>query len=311
MSSYPPGGPTISGVDLTASYFLSQPSFVARRLRELADLRYVGSNLLRGRAQSTGGAVGYEVAGESIFADAAPEIVAPGAEYSLTTTGAGTPAVAKVSKWGKDSIVTDEDIKRRNMDPVSRGLAKLANSAGLVVDQAVGAAIASAVPSGTAAEEKWDGSGAEAPKILLDIMKGQAAMAGQNLGYQADTLLVDDTIWAYLAADSGIAQLMARETLNNPVYTGRFSGLAGLDVVHVPAANMPGGAGTSAWLLDTQSLGFIATEDLGGGYLPAGDLVESKTIRLDENDAWRLRARVNFAAAVTDPGAAYKITGVR
>lgn len=310
MSSYPPGTVTINGTNLTASYFLSQPTFVARRLRTLADLRYVGNNLLRGRAATDGGAVGYEVAGEGIFADAAPEIVAPGAEYSLTTTGAGTPAVAKVAKWGKDSIVTDEDIKRRNMDPVSRGLNKLANSAGLVVDQACGAAIASAVTNNTAAVQKWDGSGT-APKILLDIMKAQASMAGLNLGYQADTLLVDDTTWAYLAADNGLSQLMARETLSNPVYTGRFSALAGVDVVHVPAANMPGGDGTAAWLLDTQSLGFIATEDLGGGYQSAGDLVESKVIRQDENDAWRLRARVNFAAAVTDPGAGYKITGVR
>jgi len=308
MSTYPPGNISVSGSNLTASYFLSQPQFVSRRLRELADLRYVGSNLLRGRAAAQGGAVGYETAGESIFADSAPEIVAPGAEYTLTTTGAGTPAVAKVAKWGKDSIVTDEDVKRRNMDPVNRGLAKLANSAGLVVDQAVGAAIASAVTANAAASALWTSA---TPKILQDILKAQAAMQGLNLGYQPDTLLVDDTVWAFLASDTGLAQLMARESLNNPVYTGRFSGLAGLDVVHVPAANMPGGDGTSAWLIDSQSLGFIATEDLGGGYQPAGDLVESKVIRQDENDAWRLRARVNFAAAVTDPGAGYKLTGVR
>ena len=36
MSSYPPGTVTISGTNLSASYFLSQPSFVARRLRDLA-----------------------------------------------------------------------------------------------------------------------------------------------------------------------------------------------------------------------------------------------------------------------------------
>src|SRR5690349_15861755 len=144
MSSFPPGTITVSGTTLTASYFLSQPGFVARRLREIGELRYVGNQLLRGRASTDGGAVGYETAGESIFADAAPEVVAPGAEYSLTTTGAGTPAVARVAKWGKDSIVTDEDVKRRNMDPVNRGLQKLSNSAALIIDQAVVAAIASA-----------------------------------------------------------------------------------------------------------------------------------------------------------------------
>jgi hypothetical protein len=307
MSSFPPGTITVSGTTLTASYFLSQPSFVARRLREIGELRYVGNQLLRGRASTDGGAVGYETAGETIFADAAPEVVAPGAEYSLTTTGAGTPAVARVAKWGKDSIVTDEDIKRRNMDPVSRGLQKLSNSAALIIDQAVVAAIASANTATTGAGAVWNGSN---NSILQDIMLAQAAIAGLNLGYKADTLLVSDTVWAYLASNPTIAGLLKREGNSNPVYTGTFSVLAGLDIVHVPAANMPGAVGTAAWLLDTTNLGFIATEDLGGGYLPAGDLVESKVIREDLNDGWRLRARVNFAAAVTDPGASYKITTV-
>jgi len=307
MSTFPPGSVSVSGSTVSASVFLSRPDFVARRLRTLADLRYVGSNLLRGRASAEGGAVGYETAGESIFADAAPEVVAPGSEYTLTTTGAGTPAVAKVKKWGKDSLVTDEDIKRRNMDSVNRGLNKLANSAGLVVDKAVTAAIASAVTATTGAGAVWTSNGTT---VLRDIMLAQAAIAGQNMGYQADTLLVSDTMWAELASNSALAALFARENLNNPVYTGRFSNLAGLDVVHVPAANLPGGVGTVAYVLDSQNLGFIATEDLGGGYQRAGDLVESKVIRQDENDAWRLRARVNFAAAVTDPLAGYKITAV-
>lgn len=307
MSTFPPGSVSVSGSTVSASVFLSRPDFVARRLRTLADLRYVGSNLLRGRASAEGGAVGYETAGESIFADAAPEVVAPGSEYTLTTTGAGTPAVAKVKKWGKDSLVTDEDIKRRNMDSVNRGLNKLANSAGLVVDQAVTAAIASAVTATTGAGAVWTSNGTT---VLRDIMLAQAAIAGQNMGYQADTLLISDTMWAELASNSALAALFARENLNNPVYTGRFSNLAGLDVVHVPAANLPGGVGTVAYVLDSQNLGFIATEDLGGGYQRAGDLVESKVIRQDENDAWRLRARVNFAAAVTDPLAGYKITAV-
>jgi len=308
MSSYPPGTVSVSGTNLTASYFLSKPEFVARRLRELADLRYVGSNLLRGRANTTGGAVGYEVAGESIFADTAPEVVAPGAEYTLTTTGAGTPAVAKVSKFGKDSLVTDEDIKRRNMDPVTKGLNKLANSCGLIVDQAVGSAISSAVTTSAAALAKWNLSATDS--ILLDVMLGQGAVTGQNLGYVPDTLLVSDIMWAWMASNKGLAALFARENMNNPVYTGRFVNLAGLDVIHVPISNMPGADGTAAWVLDTTNLGFIAKEDLGGGYLPAGDLVESKSIRDENSDAWRLRARVNFAAAVTDPLAGYKISAV-
>ena len=103
---------------------------------------------------------------------------------------------------------------------------------------------------------------------------------------------------------------MARENANNPVYTGRFDMLAGLQIIPTPTANLPGAVGTNAWVLDTNQLGFIATEDLGGGYQQAGELVQSKVMRLEERDAWRLRARANFVPVVTDPGAGYRISGV-
>lgn len=303
MATYPPAPATVAGDNLTASRFLQNPNFVARRVQQLGDLRYVGSMLLKGRQASVGGAVGYEQV-EGIFADAGPEVVAPGSEYTLTTIKDGPAGVARVVKYGKDTIVTDEAIKRRSMDPVEKGLRKLVNSAAQAIDQSVISVIASAVTAGGNAAAKWTTNPAT---ILQDIMLAQAAITGLNQGYNPDMLVVDDTIWAYLASNSTIANAMARETANSPIYTGRFQLLAGLEVVHVPAANLPGGTNANAWVLDSQQLGFIATEDLGGGYTAAGDLVETKVMRQDENDRYRVRARSNFAPVVTDPGAAYKI----
>jgi hypothetical protein len=296
----------LSDPNLTASRFLQNPNFVARRLQTLGDLRYVGTSLLRGRQETTGGAVGYEQV-EGVFADAAPEIVAPGGEYTLSSISDGPAGLARVAKWGKDTEVTDEAIKRRNMDPVNKGLLKLSNSAGLVIDQAVVSVIASAVTANRAASALWT---AATPAILRDILRAVADVRALNLGYEPDTLLVDDSTWAYLASDSVVSAAMARESANNPVYTGRFSILAGLQVVPTSAANLPAGVGTNAWVLDSQQLGFIATEDLGGGYQQAGELVQSKVMREDSRDLWRLRARANFVPVVTDPGAGFKITGV-
>jgi hypothetical protein len=196
---------------------------------------------------------------------------------------------------------------RRNMDPVNKGMLKLVNSAGLVIDQAVVSVIASAITATRAAAAAWTTA---TPTILRDILRAVADVRALNLGYEPNVLLVDDSTWAYLASDTVIASAMARETANNPVNTGRFSTLAGLQVIPTPAANLPGGAGGNAWVLDTNQLGFIATEDLGGGYQQAGELVQSKVMRLEERDAWRLRARANFVPVVTDPGAGFKITGV-
>ncbi len=308
MATYPPAPATFSDPNVTASRFLRNPEFVARALQTFGDLRYRGTFLLTGRQETSGGAVGYEQV-EGIFADAPPEIVAPGGEYSLTAISDGPAGLARVAKYGKDTLITDESIKRRKFDPVSKGMLKLVNSAALVIDQAVVSVIASAVTANRAAASKWDGSGT-APKVLQDILRAVADVRSLNLGYEPNALLVDDSTWAYLASDSTIAAAMAREAQTNPIYTGRFEVLAGLQVIPTPAANLPSGVGTNAWVIDTNQLGFIATEDLQEGYQSAGELVQSKVIREDHTDSWRLRVRANFVPVVTDPGAGFRISGV-
>jgi hypothetical protein len=307
MATYPPAAPTLSDPNLTASRFLANPAFVARRIQTLGDQRYVGTLLLTGRQDTTGGAVGYETV-EGIFADKTPETVAPGSEYTMTTISDGPAGLARVVKSGQDTLVTDEAIKRRNMDPVEKGLRKLVNSQAKAIDGSIISLIASAVTATSAAGAQWSLS--SGPTILRDILKAKATVASQNLGYEPNVLLVDDMAAAYLASDPGVAAAMAREDRTNPIYTGRFPVIAGLEVVTAPTAALPGGVGTKAWVLDTRQLGFIATEDLGGGYQQAGDLVQSKVMRVDQNDAWRLRARANFAPVVTDPLAGIAITGV-
>jgi hypothetical protein len=306
MATYPPAPATLSDPNLNASRFLAQPNFVARRLQTLGDLRYRGTFLLKGRQDTTGGAVGYETV-EGIFADAAPEVVAPGSEYTMTTVGDGPAGLARVVKSGKDTVVTDEAIKRRNMDPVEKAMLKLANSQGQAIDASVISLIGSAVTATRAAASAWTSA---SPTILRDILRAKADITALNLGYEPDVLVVDDQTWAYLASDPVISSAMAREDRTNPIYSGRFDVLAGLEIVPTPAANLPGGVGSSAWVLDTKQLGFIATEDLGGGYQQAGDLVQSKVMRLEENDARRMRVRANFAPVVTDPGAGFRISGV-
>lgn len=307
MATYPPTGPTFSDPNITASRFLANPAFVARRIQTLGDLRYVGTMLLTGRQDTTGGAVGYESV-EGMFADKTPEAVAPGSEYTMTTVGDGPAGLARVVKSGQDTLVTDEAIKRRNMDPVEKAIRKLVNSQGKAIDGSIISLIASVVTASGAATAAWSAS--SGTTILRDILKAKASITSQNLGYEPNVLLVDDLTAAYMASDPVVSAAMAREDRTNPIYSGRFPVIAGLEVVTTNTANLPGAVGTKAWVLDTTQLGFIATEDLGGGYQQAGDLVQSKVIRVDENDAWRLRARANFAPVVTDPLAGFAITGV-
>jgi hypothetical protein len=309
MPAYPPVPASLSGNTLTIDRFLNEPTFIARRLQTMLELRYVGTSILTGRVQTSGGAAGWESV-TGIFADRTPKAVAPGAEYPLSTVGLGTPNLVKVTKWGEDSIITDEDIERRKVDSLTRALLFLANSVGAVIDAAVLTAVYSAITATAAAAQKWDGTGTT-PNIVRDIMKAKASIKSQNLGYMPDALLVDDLAWANLATDASVSAAMAREDKSNPVYTGRFEVLAGLEVIPVPTVNLPGGVGTNAFVVDRSRLGFIAYETLaGGGYGSAGDLIEAKAWRPEDIDGWRVRARANFAPAITDPLAGYRISGI-
>lgn len=308
MTSYPPAPFTVSGDTISASRFANDPQLIARGLAEFGAGRYVGNLLLPARVQTDTGSIGYELSGETIFAGSAPGIVAPGAEYQLTTVGDGTAATATVAKQGQGTVITDEAISRLKYAAIQKAFGKLVNSQKLLIDSSIIAAIASAVTATAAATAVWNTG---SPKILLDVLNAAAAIRNTGLGYNPNLLLIADTIWPYLSTDPTIVGSMAREDKSNPIYTGRFEVFAGLEVMPVPASSLPGGVDTVAWVLDRNALGFVLTENIGGGYLAAGDLVESKSYREEKSDGVRVQVRSNFKAVITDPGAAFKITGVK
>lgn len=305
-TTYPPAPPSISGDVETINRFLASPTLVQRRLRTLAENRYIADALLTGRFQVSGGSILYET-GETIFSDDAPLGVAPGAEYPLTTVGTGQASLAKVVKWGQDTLITDESIKRRLMDPVERAFIKLVNQNVKTVDSTALSAIGSAVTQNTAAAAAW--ATATATQIFNDVEQAAAAIDELNMGYDPDTVVLKPTKWASAMAAFVAAGYFARENAAlNPALTGEFPVIGGfrwLKSTNVPTAG-------NAIILDSTLLGGMADEDLGGpGYSGKGPLgVEGKAIRDDEDDQWRLRVRRVTVPVVLEPAAAWKITGI-
>jgi len=311
---YPPAPPTLTGDVVTISRFLQNPTLIARRLRTLLEQRYIADALLTGRFQVSGGAVLYET-GESIFAPDNPRATAPGSEYPITNLANGTASLASTVKWGSDALITDESIKRQNIDPVNRAFIKLANTNVKYVDSVALSAISSAVTQ-TFAAGTGDGSGANtwlagtAADILTDVAVAKANILALNQGYDPDTVVVDDLTYAYAIAKFVAAGYFARETdTANPALTGDFPMIAGMKWLSSP--NLP--VANSALVLDSQQLGGMADEDLGGpGYVSAGGIgVQAKTMRDDEDDQWRIRIRRVTVPVVLEPASAYKITAVR
>ncbi|AAT88394.1 hypothetical protein Lxx03880 [Leifsonia xyli subsp. xyli str. CTCB07] len=254
----------------------------------------------------SGGAVQYET-GEPIYTTDTPRAVTPGSEYPLTGAPTGVASIAKTVKWGQDTIVTDESISRQKMQPVNRALTKLGNQNVKYVDSIALSAISSAVTQTTAAAAAW--TSATAAQIFKDVALAKANIVALNQGYEPDTVVVSDLAWANaLSAFVASGYLSRENAAQNPTLTGDFpviNGLRWLVTPNLPTAN-------TALVLDSTVLGGMADENIGGpGYASTDGIgVEVKSIREDENDQYRLRARRVTVPIVVEPAAGWKLTEI-
>jgi hypothetical protein len=300
--TYPAGPPTLSGDLETISRFLSSPTQIRRRLRDYQDLRFVSDQLLTQRFRTSGGAALYEQS-EPFVTDRSVEAVASGAEYPFAQMPTGTAAIASVAKWGQKVRVTDDEIARNVYagQTVDRALRKLVNSIIKQVDGVTMSALASNVTQTSAITASWSSTSAT---IMRDLLFAKAKIVGQNLGYKPDTVVMDDTRYAYLMSDPVITNALKRETSDNPIYTGTIESVVGLTII------VTGVTLTSPYVLDSAQLGGMADElDGAPGYAMDQLAVQVKSIRRDSNDAWDLQGRRKTVPIVQEPAAACQIFG--
>lgn len=277
---------------------LQSQSTLARRVRTLADQKFISDALLKGRFRTVGGAVLYEN-GEPLFAPDDPEAVAPGGEYPRSQITAGELAAARVDKWGRDTPVTDESIKRRGINVVDKALGQLVNRMVKFVDSAALGVIASKVTA-TSSSDVW--TTADAITLAVELAKAKAEESGE--GHTLDTIVLTPTSYAKVMAVFLKAGLLPREA-SNPLITGTWPTV--LDLTWLRSPHTPT---TAPLLVDSDELGGMADEDLGGpGYTKALPGVETKSIREDKTDSYLLRSRRVTVPIVTDPTAGVLITG--
>ena len=236
---YPPTAPTLSGDVLSINRFLNSPTMVHRRLRTIAEQRFVADVLLTGRVQATGGAIAYEVS-ESIYTDRDPSPVAPGSAYTRALATGGTAALANVTKYGQDVPITDEAIGRQNLQAVERAMQKSVNRTVSFVDTLTLAAINSAVTQTQAAAAAWS-SGSADP--FLDVMLADSVVQDLTQGYDTDTLVLTVTLYARLVANQKVISDLRRESSNTVTESGEVLAIAGKTLRPVPTSRMPSGVG--------------------------------------------------------------------
>jgi hypothetical protein len=300
--TYPLARPTGTLTTAQIQLLLQNPRVIAKRVQTLADQKFIADYLLTGRFTATGGGIFYEN-GEPIFATDNPEAVEPAAEYPETILTSGNLTAAKTTKFGLDTLVTDEAIARLGINPVDRGLQRLANQTIKYIDTVAWGVIASKVTDTIAAVGAW---GASVPNVVQTLLNVQADRQNLALGLNLDTIALSAVQYAKVIGLFVGANVLPREA-GNPLIEGNLPvNLLGYTWVTSPAIS-----GSNPWVFDRNQLGGMADEDLGSpGYVRSNGVgIEVKTIREDHNDLYRVRARRVTVPVVIEPHAGIAITG--
>jgi hypothetical protein len=309
---YPPAPPTLSGDILTISRFLNSPALVQRRLRTIAEARFIADSILTGRYETSGGALLYEQT-ESIYTAKPPEAVNAGAEYPRSPAAPGPAALAGITKWGQDVPITDEHVHRYGRRAVDVALLKIVNYLVKQVDTTAMVALGAAVPganqiaaTGTSGWTSSDGT----TNILFDLLKAKATIEAYDQGYTADSVITTDLGVARIMADTKIIAGLARESGNSVTLSGNIQEIAGLRIM--ATNNIPTLSTYKCFVVDSTMLGGLAYERLESPEY-AGDPangVESWTRRDPAaNDQYLVRGRRPVVPIIQEPNAVVAITG--
>lgn len=230
-SPFPPAPPTISPSNLiTVSLFLNNPPMVQRSVETLAYQRFVADVVFGTGPTATGGAVIYDqlLSSAYLFMDRDVQEIAPGGEFPVLTSSAPAPLVAIARKWGGEVYLTDEEVRRDNRNVLARELARLRNTITKKVDTVAMAALRAAPLTTAAASGSWRTA---ATDIIADLAVANGAVTNVDLGYQADTVLINPREEIALLSDADIRTALPRERTDVPIATGNLGRLLGDDFI--------------------------------------------------------------------------------
>lgn len=309
--TYPGGGATIQ-ID-TALRF---PVMISRALTDLVYSRFVADRILnRGTAaQVASGAVVFRRS-EGIFMDRLPEQVGVRAEWPRSGETPTGWFAALAQKRGLEVPISDEAKRRFDTTELAKAQRKLANSIVRDTDQlAMSALMNDAAVQTYSTSGAWSVGGTDK---IADIQAMRSKINNLDLGYVADTLVINPTQETQLLLDANIRALLPREVtaanpLANSVISGQAVPLLGLRQILVTNQIA---AGTMI-MLNSGVVGSIADElpaadegytgyDPGAGQSP----LFVKTYREENTDESIVRGARFPAIWISEPKAAVVATG--
>lgn len=280
---------------------LNNKQVIARRLADLTKMRFIADYLLPQRLDGTGGGVFYETGDDDAFAPDDPEAIAPLSEFPLVTLDDGEVASARTVKWGLDTMISDEKIARQGIGYLNKGLLRVSNTIIRHVDRVSMAVIASKVTS-TFATGGWTSAG----KAVASIMKIQAERGDLGTGLELDTVALRADQYANV-----IGMLIDDKALPREQGETAIAGNLPVNALGLTWVTSPHYTSTNPTLVDPENLGGMADEKLNSpGYAQSGGVgVETKVIRDEDTDGYKVRGRRVTVPVVLDALAGVQLTG--
>lgn len=293
-TTYPPAPPTIDGQGrITVEQFLKTPTRVQRVIADMTAQRFLAERIF-GTGNADGGAVIYDqlTGSDNLYTERDVQAIEPGSEFPLTDVGELAPKVAAVSKWGGAGIVTYEAARRDARDVLNRKLTRIRNTIVRKVDTVAIAALNGA-PVGGAVGTDW--SNTTTRDAIGDIARATNNIDNLDLGYVADTVLINPTQELELFLDKSIRDALPREATTNPIASGKLQGLMGL--TWYASNRVPLG---TAYVLASQQAGSLHDE------VP----LYSRVVDQPERERYLIQAARVTVPVITDPLAVYRLTGL-
>ena len=279
--------------------FIKSPTLLARRLGEiLTAQQFLGLFLLTGRYTLQGGAIAVPK-NEKIRTDRRATVVAPGAEYQLTTLSREEYELYTASKEGIATEITDEEVGRSARQPLDDAMAFFQTELTFEADEVALGVIQSSVTQTMAAGAAWT----TGKQVLKDALRVQAKVRALKLGYQIDTCVLNGMQYAEIVPE-------LRDVLpdnDRTALTGDFPTIGGITWVAADDDEL-----TDPLFVDRRRLGGIGRENIPSPeYRPVGGDtgVEIASIREPKADKTRVQARNPHVPIVTNPLAGLTVTG--
>lgn len=278
--------------------YLKNYTLIEKSLQVLTERNFITESLFTQGYNAEGGGITYhrslgKYMDEDQNNDDDFEIQEGSEFHQVYMTDVG-PQIEKVKKFGIETWITFEDVRRNQLGVLARATTRMMNTMVKHFDRRTMSMLRThaSIRNYTAGSD-WDLT--TASTVYDDILVAKAMVADEVAAggtYEADTLVVSSNIYAKLVRNTSLKDLL-KDRPENPYFRGTMESLAGLNIMKTP--HMPDSV---AFVLAKGEIGGIADEE--GLQMKPPEKNEAKEV-------WYLRCKRLTVPFLTDPGAIVRI----